>query len=81
MPRPALTDPQTYAILGAAMAVHRQLGHGFLEAVYHEALAVELGAQSIPFQAECVLPVWFGGRRLTAGYRADFICFGAWWWN
>jgi hypothetical protein len=37
-------DPQTYAIIGAAMEVHRQLGHDFLEAVYQEALAVELTA-------------------------------------
>ena len=34
-------DPQSYAILGAAMEAHRQLGHGFLEAVYQAALAIE----------------------------------------
>ena len=69
-------DPQTYAIIGAAMEVHRQLGHGFLEAVYQEALAVELIALEIPFQREVILPIRYKGQLLQCGYRADFICFG-----
>jgi GxxExxY protein len=68
-------DPQTYAIIGAAMEVHRQLGHGFLEAVYQEALAVELEAREVPFRREIVLPVYYKGQLLPCGYRADFICF------
>jgi GxxExxY protein len=68
-------DPQTYAIIGAAMEVHRQLGHGFLEAVYQEAVAVELTARGIPFQREVILPIRYKGQLLQCGYRADFVCF------
>jgi GxxExxY protein len=68
-------DPQTYAVIGAAMEVHRQLGHGFLEAVYQEALAVEFREQSIPFGREVELPISYKGHVLACGYRADFVCF------
>jgi GxxExxY protein len=68
-------DPQTYGIIGAAMEVHRQLGHGFLEAVYQESLALELAAREIPFRREVILPIRYKNEILSCGYRADFICF------
>ena len=68
-------DPRTHAIIGAAMEVHRQLGCGFLEAVYQEALALELTARAVSHRREVELPVLYKGRRLNTLYRADFICF------
>jgi GxxExxY protein len=70
-------DPRTYAIIGAAMEVHRELGRGFLEAVYHNALALELAIRQIPFAHEVELPVFYKGQRLATIYRADFVCYNA----
>ena len=70
-------DPRTYTIIGAAMEVHRQLGCGFLEAVYQEALAVELKIRDIPFSKELTFAVTYKGHRLNSQYRPDFICFEA----
>lgn len=69
-------DPQTYAIIGAAMAVHAELGCGFLEEIYQEALAIEMGVRHIEFRREVELPVFYRGERLLRSYRADFICYG-----
>jgi GxxExxY protein len=68
-------DPRTFAIIGAAMEVHRQLGCGFLEAVYQEACAIELTMRDNPCQREVDLPIFYKNRKLKASYRADFICY------
>ena len=68
-------DRETFAIIGAAMEVHRELGRGFLELVYQTALALEFQERTIPFKAEVALPVCYKGKLLTCGYRADFVCF------
>jgi len=69
------SDPRTYAIIGAAMEVHRQLGCGFLEPVYQEALAIEFVNREIPFRREVKLPIHYKGQCLLTFYCADFICF------
>ena len=57
------------------MEVHTRLGHGFLEPVYQEALAIEFDKQNIPYIKEVGLPIFYQGIELKTSYRADFICY------
>lgn len=75
MSHPDKRDPRTYAIIGRATEVHKQLGCGFLEAVYQQALALELNLRNVPYLREVELPVSYKGQRLGATYRADLVCF------
>ena len=72
---PSIRDPRTYAIIGAAMEVHRTLGPGFLEPVYQEALALEFTSCEILFEPQVALPVYYKGQLLNATYRVDFLCY------
>ncbi len=71
-----LYEEETRRIIGACMAVHNELGNGFLEAVYQDALAMEFEDKGIPFVKEANIPVFYKGRRLDREYFADFICYG-----
>ena len=66
---------ESYAVIGAAIEVHRVLGPGFLEKVYQEALQVELKARRIPFEAEKKIGIAYKGESLTQSYFADLVCF------
>jgi GxxExxY protein len=57
------------------MEIHRQLGHGFLEAVYQEAAVIEFPLKQIPFEREVSLPIQYKNIVLPTHYRADFVCF------
>lgn len=68
-------DKRTFAIIGAAMDVHRTLGCGFLEVFYRDALTIEFGLRSIPFVSEVACGVEYKGHLLRGHYRIDFVCF------
>lgn len=70
-----LYSEETQVIIGACYEVHRTLGAGFLEAVYHEALQYEFEDIGIPYESEKELDVWYKKRKLRKKYIADFICF------
>ena len=62
-------------ILKACFEVHNELGNGFLEPVYQEALELEFKNQNIPYEREKFLPIVYKGQRLSKEYYADFVCY------
>ena len=69
-------DQELYAIIGAAMEVQNELGEGFLELVYHDALNVELGLRGIPYETEKQIAIHYKGKPLERIYKADLVCYG-----
>ena len=67
---------ECYAIQGAVFEVYREMGHGFLEAVYQECMEKELLRRSIPFEAERTLALQYKGQALKQVYKPDLICYG-----
>lgn len=68
-------EKETYQIIGAAMKVHQELGPGFTEKVYQEALALELRERKIPFEREKEIHAVYKGNTLESIFVPDFICF------
>ncbi len=66
---------ESYKIMGAAFKVYNGLGHGFLEAVYQEALEIEFQKHGIPYDREKELRIVYDGAELKQTYKADFVCF------
>src|SRR5262245_46744618 len=67
---------EVYAIVGAAIEVHKQLGWGFLEAVYQEALELEMRFRELACERQKALTIQYKGRKLEKEYVADLVCFG-----
>ena len=70
-----MRDERTFKIIGAAMEVHKELGCGFLEAVYQEALEKEFNGQEIPLKVQPVIEIAYKGNILNKTYQPDFICY------
>ena len=75
MDRRLLFEKETYAIRGAIFEVYRELGCGFLEAVYQECLEKELTIRNIPFTAQPQLNLFYKRVQLSQTYRPDLICY------
>jgi GxxExxY protein len=71
-----LFEAETYAIRGACFEVYKDKGSGFVEAVYHECLAIEFELQSIPFVPQPRQQLEYKGRVLRCEFQPDFICYG-----
>jgi len=63
--------------MGACFEVYKQLGCGFLEAVYQECLTIEFAARSIPFADQLPLALHYKGRSLEQKFIPDVICFNS----
>jgi GxxExxY protein len=66
---------ECYRIVGASMEVYNTLGPGFLEAVYQEALEIELAARDVCFVPQPELQILYKGQTLKKAYTADFLVF------
>lgn len=71
-----LFKDEVYAIQGAVFDVYREMGCGFLEAVYQECLERELRLRSIPFVAQRELKLSYKGEMLEQTYKPDITCYG-----
>lgn len=71
-----LYEKEAFLIRGAVFDVYRAMGAGFLEAVYHECLEIELGRRGVPFETRKPLTLSYRGQPLRQTYVVDLICHG-----
>ena len=69
-----LLKDEVYGVVGAAIEVHKELGPGFFEAVYQEAMEIELTDAGIPFGSQEPVTIHYKGRPLEKQYVPDLIC-------
>lgn len=68
-----LYEGETYEVIGAFYDVYNELGSGFLEAVYQEALSMELKKRNVPFVEQPQLEIRYKGELLTQHYQPDIV--------
>ena len=66
---------ESYKIIGACLDVYNNLGPGFKEVIYQEALELEFARRNIPYKSETKLRIHFKGYNLSRHLRADFLCY------
>ncbi len=71
-----LYENEVYEIMGAAIEIHKELGPGFLESVYEEAMIIESVNRKIPHKIQVQIPIYYKGKKLDKKFIADYIGFG-----
>lgn len=71
-----LFKEEVYEIIGAAIEVHKELGPGFLESVYEEAMVLESKKRKIPYETQVKLPIHYKSQKLNKEFIGDYIGFG-----
>jgi GxxExxY protein len=66
-------DDLTYLIMGCAIEVHKELGPGLLESVYHTCFVEELASRQLHYQSELEVPIVYKGKQLSANLRLDVL--------
>lgn len=64
---------ESYFVIGLCMDIHNELGKGFSEAVYSDALEMELKSNGVPFQKEVRFDIIYKGEKLKHYYYADYL--------
>jgi len=68
-----LYKDEVLEIIGAAIEVHKEIGSGFLESVYEDAMSIESGERNIPYKRQVHFPIYYKGNLLKKEFIADFI--------
>jgi GxxExxY protein len=70
-----LFKEESYSVMGACFEVRNEMGSGFLEDVYHEAMIREIWIREIPFVSKPKMPIYFKEFLLTRKYEPDFVVY------